>query len=411
MNLKAIQRSLSSLFDGLSTSLTVFALTFFGFFASQADLNLSTLNPSHSRISGVDFPRESVVLFRGVQDAQYNYVVAVATMLGDERYNLESAMFRSVRETLMGRNPVLFSRIAGLKEEFQSLNLQRMCEARRGEGGLSSEDAIRNAKEIMEQVYNINFARTRAIDYNSGTRDDNPKAFVYSTLHFEVARVYSPNLVLFKEKVVRSLDMNYWNKVNNGKWVHTNRTYPDRGEFLTAFYVPANDIIGFQLGRKNFNADWTVWRPVTADLDIVFMKYVLDGVRYVMVFDGNRLQHIVQEGDTFCSAQTRFDHTADVPRLPDVDCSMKPALMGVLRLCSSRVVSEANCSFPSRLFRNYTLTENVNQELLNRITAHDFPGDQVVQFSRVAVEPRPMTPDRPKTKIEKDKDTPPKTKK
>lgn len=411
MNLKAIKRRMSSLCERLSIALTVPFFFIASAHVARAELSLTALNPSPARIAGVDFPRENAILYRGVHDTQYNFVVAVAAMLGDERYNLESAMFRSVREILMGRNASLFSRIAGLKEEFALQNIMKLCEARRGDGNLSTEEAIRNAKEVMEKSYSLGFAKTRAIDYNSGTRDDNPKAFVYSTLHFEVARVYSPNIVIFHEKNPRSLDMNYWNKATNGKWVHTNRTYPDRGEFLTPFYISSNDIIGFQLGRKNFNVDWTVWRPITADLDIVFMKYVLDGVHYVMIFDGTQIQHILQEGDAFCSAQTRFDYTAEVPRLPEVDCSIKPALMGVLRTCPAEGQNENNCSFPSKLFKNYNLTENVNQDLLNKIIVHELPGQQTIQFSRRAIDPRSSTSDKPKNKTEKNTDTPPKTKK
>lgn len=352
---------------------------------AAAELNLAESNPSPLSLSGVQFPRNSQILYRGTNEGQFHYIRAIKAMLGDSLSPLESPMYASIKDLLLQKPAPLFAKISGLQNEYTALGIQTHIDSilKGRSQKLTEKEAQSATLEIMNTVYNSLFAKMRVYDYSSSQRDDFPKSFIYSTVYIEVAKIYSPNIVAFKERVPRSLDANFWNKVNNGIWVHTRLTFPDRGEFITPFYIPAEDITGYQLLRKEFVPTWNVWRPLSADLGLVFMKKRVGKSSVVYVFDATGLQHIVEVEGEFCSAKTQFDPRQDIPEHPIADCSVKPKLISILKRCSVQETVTKKCQLPETAFNQYPRTQSSPHEIESSVERIEFSnGDRIVSLKR-----------------------------
>lgn len=328
---------------------------------AKADLNLYAMSPKAQTIDGTIFPRNHLTLYRGINAAQADYGRAVKAMLGDRLANIETPIFFTVKQVLMGKPATLLSTFSDIATEYHGLNLQPLVdrETRIHGENMSEAKAVESTKKILSQAYSQNWARTHAIDYTSSERIDFPRAFSYSTVYVEVAKIYSPHIIIYDESDnKRSLDVNYWNKVNNGHWVHTNLSYPDRGEFLTPFIIPYNQVTGYQFKRTNFDTNFRLWRALSADLGVVFMKHVLQGKEYVYVFDAEGMSHVVQGSAGFCGATSRFNPNDEIPELAKMDCLQRPKLIAVLRACTDSEVDDDTCKTPASLFSPYKMTDD-----------------------------------------------------
>lgn len=356
-------------------------------FTKANEVNLTRAYPRSQVIDGISFPRKNLILYRGSKENQYDYLRAVSAMLGSEGAHLESPIFRTVRELLSRRSPLFASHLPVLTE-MNELGLNHLIQAKLIENGgraFEGNESIRATLDILNQAYDLSWIQRRAFDYSSPERNDNPYAFIYSSLHIEVAKIYSPHIVIFKEPEdsPRSLDVNYWNYANSRRWVHTNNPFPDRGEFLTPFYIPASQILGYQYNRTEFDERlWAIWRPLSADISAVFMKHQEGSATYVYFFDAFGLQHVMEKDGVFCSAYSQFDPRAELPRLPKIDCSVKPKIYGILKRCSDDEVAKNNCTFPSSLFKPYEISTRVKPALLiQSLTEHRFRDGDKIQMA------------------------------
>lgn len=320
------------------------------------------LSPSLQRIEGFEMPRNDLTLYRGIEGSQASLGQVVRAMLGDRLANVESAMFFTVKSGLMKRPQTLLESLVPprgrpLRERYSEMRFQSAIDseiARNGGRALDEPGAIENAYKILARAYSDSYTTASVIDYNSSDRDDFPPGFLYSSVYVEVAKIYGPNILIFNEKKnKRSLDQNYWNWVKNRKWVGTlSHPFPDRGEFLTPFLIPFDQIVGFQWSRRSFDKStpWHIWRSLNSDLGLVLMKSETEEGPLVLAFDGTGLSHIVEVGTEFCSAQSQFAPKEAFPSLATPDCSIKPKLISVFRLCQATSV---DCRPPENLWLTY----------------------------------------------------------
>ena len=200
---------------------STFLLLFFIIQAQGAELNLyDTYSPPARRIDGINFPRNDRYLYRGLQPAQMNYIKATKAMLGDTESNLESPMLFVVKELLKGNSPDLLSTFNKISTEIVALDIMSHVNARRLQNpSMTESEAFNAAVEVISAAFNNKHNSSslsyQYFDYDYGSRNDWPTGFIYSSIHVEVAKIYSKHIVVFKEKKSRSLDLNYYNKVIN----------------------------------------------------------------------------------------------------------------------------------------------------------------------------------------------------
>lgn len=323
---------------------------------SAFGLNLYEMSPSPTSINGIDLPRNRYDLYRGMSDEQMDYRQAVQAMLGDKTKNVESPVFTVVRQKLMGLKSSPLEKLRGVIPEMEFYGLNEAIQRYNKKKINDESKAFKAADEMMSSLIWPDIARDTVIDYGSAYRSDWPRSFVYSTAYVEIAKIYGPNVLIFNENSNRrSLDLNYWNKKNNGYWVHTNLSFPDKGEFLSPFYIPGESIIGFQHKRTGYRpSDWNIYKPLSADMTIAFMKTRDSNIDVVMIFDPTGLENIVQTRDGFCAGVSQFNPKAPVPLMNKEDCQLRPRLLGIARLCEENEAAfQENCSVSDSLFSRY----------------------------------------------------------
>lgn len=341
-----------------------FLLLFFIIQAQGAELNLyDTYSPPARRIDGINFPRNDRYLYRGLQPAQMNYIKATKAMLGDTESNLESPMLFVVKELLKGNSPDLLSTLNRISTEIVALDIMSHVNAwRLRNPSMTEQEAFDAAVAIISAAFNNKHNSSslsyQYFDYDFGSRNDWPTGFIYSSIHVEVAKIYSKHIVVFKEKKSRSLDLNYYNKVINNRWIGTNNEFPDKGEFLTPLYIPYSDIVGYQYNRFSDLNLWYVWQDLQPDLGLAFYKVEKNGKNYVLIVEGNRgslgnAQTIIEEGGTYYYGRSTFDPNAVHPSYPVKAYNRPVNIRGIIEVC------DPTCDPNTRsLFTEYSFSKN-----------------------------------------------------
>ncbi|MEE2671672.1 MAG: hypothetical protein VYA54_08175 [Bdellovibrionota bacterium] len=344
-----------------------FLLLLFIIQAHGSELNLYDIySPAARRIDGINFPRNDRYLYRGLQPAQMNYIKATKAMLGDTESNLESPMLFVVKELLKGNTPDILSTLDRINTEIVDLRLMSYINSWRLKNlFLTDEEADKKAFDAAVELISAAFNNKHSssslsyqyFDYDYGSRNDWPTGLIYSSIHVEVAKIYSKHIVVFKEQEGRSLDLNFYNKVINDRWIGTNNEFPDKGEFLTPLYIPYSDIVGYQYNRLSDLNLWYVWQDLQPDLDLAFYKVEKNGKSYVLVIDGkngwlSRAQTIIEENGIYYYGRSTFDPNAVHPTYPVKDLKKPVRIRGIIEVC------DPNCDPNTRLlFTEYRFSQ------------------------------------------------------
>ncbi|HWU42539.1 MAG TPA: hypothetical protein VN132_03840, partial [Bdellovibrio sp.] len=337
----------------------ILALLIWSFIATSSAhaLDLFTYNPPKTVMDGIQLPRNYRILYRGLPEVQFSAGKAVAAMLGNSEATLESPVFYLITSTLNGGD---FNRTIGAfnaldRPDIDGLELfpaiqreQKKLTQQYKIGSIPYSVRLQVAEKILDEAFGKFNIEQRYLTYvQNPQRVDFPGALIYSSTYVDVAKIYSPHIVIFDEsEKPRSLDLNFYNYVHDRKWIGTvNNQHPDRGEFLTPYYIPAEQIIGYQYARANFDPNWIIWHPLTADLGVVFMKSKIQNENIVLVFDGTGLQNIErdQKKEDFCSSLTVFDPRLDLAHWPNLNCAVKPKLIGAMKICSLSTIKNGKC--------------------------------------------------------------------
>lgn len=246
-------------------------LLFCSLFISQTVLagsDLAQFSPSGQRIRGEQYPRNGRLLFRGMEQHQFELDKALKSMLGDKSSMIESRLFTSIKYELLGQS---FSHAVGIDRQIGHQTYRNSF----------SEDveATEKTKELLDQYFN-SLSRSehiaKNIDYRSGSYNDWPSDIVFSSIIQPAAGTYGYNMAMIRETSPRSIDLNYYNYVNNNAWYDHTR---DVGEFAAYGYIPSEDIVGFQVRETAGSKGWHRIR-------YAFQKDESAQLEQVKVFDG-----------------------------------------------------------------------------------------------------------------------------
>lgn len=275
-------------------------------------------SPSKKIIDGETYPRNSYTKYRGTTEHQMSLTKALRAMFLDESAYLESFFFTKIKLELMGQT-------VPFEYEISYFLKKKIREKIKSNGApLDKVAATRYAKFLVDDHFDYhikddrNWAINLFIDYDSETYIDWPKKVVFSSIVSPSAGTYGNRMVIIDEKIPRSLDMNYWNQINKGKWFDHTR---DAGEFLAPGYIPYSDIIGYEI-RIGKEKRW--W-----EIDLIFYQEFIDGEPVVLIFDGEMRDCAMKtdKGEyVFCSFRWR-DSFAEGPRPPT---KYKLPILGVI---------------------------------------------------------------------------------
>jgi|GEM_PF-3419400 hypothetical protein len=290
--------------------------------------------PSAQTVNGEAFPRNNKTLFRGTTDHQMDLTKAISAMLGDVNANVESLFFSTIKNQLMQVN---FPPAVGLNSYLQS----EIGKAIQANGGpLKLTAAVKATRKLVDSTFayydQTGTAVAQNVNYRSGSYSDWPNDIIFSTLLSPVAGTYGDRMLVIKEQKPRSLDLNFWNYVNNGLWYDHTR---DIGEFIAFGYLPAGDVQGYQV-RAGGNKGWHY---------VQLAVYKNPAGKGLLVFAGER-----QDGSTStCIDQNRSnkvfyhcDYRAGsiVNAVPNLS-NEKVQLAGVIGICASE--DDASCELPN----------------------------------------------------------------
>ena len=359
--------------------------------AVSASINLyRDYSPRSQNYGGYSFPRNNYVLYRGIHPSQANYIRAIKAMLGDKTSNIESGLLYAVKLQLMGGNVSSFlSNLPRVRSEYIAYDLPSHI----GNKKITDEEkAFDAAVKILSNAINANFSKSEFqntfLNYSNAYRNDWPQGLMYSTVHIEVAKIYSQNILVYQENNWRSLDLNYWNKVNNNRWIGTNNEFPDKGEFLTPLYIPFNDVIGYQYGRNNKQQIWYVWENLQNDMDIAFYKARKNNKEYVLIVDGRRddgylTQTVISDQKIYYYADSTFDPTTKLPGYPRKHNNEVINILGVIEVCSTDCKTDIKKVFPEYEFKRNDITNHLNVDILSSLKIN---GEQVYLHTKDTID-------------------------
>lgn len=334
-------------------------------------------NPPAKTIEGIDFPRSKDIKYRGVSESQYDTRKAVRAMLGADE-DIESILFSGIKLLLMKKpcgfcsniSEALVNRGFGqlIEKALEQNKSQPFSEAKAKEIAFKMIE-----EELITRLKQGKFEEEK-LDYRAPEYEMFPQDIIFSTVHLEVANVYSKQISILKEGIKNYVDLNYWNKIHNGSFLFIQRTWADRGEFITPILVEASDVIG-HLEYLSKSPNYTVFRPLQADLDYAFMQVKNGEEKAVLVFDGkikgsHRATAIVKDQGEFVLAKSQYDHTVELPQMlkPLKDT---PSLIGVFKLCPKK----ASCKISASYFKDYKRSRRwINKELVESIVSQEIDG-------------------------------------
>jgi hypothetical protein len=212
-------------------------------------------------------------------------------MLGDNSVRLESKALKCVKDALKLRTCKLNVDLSIYNDSIQNLVQLNHHQP------LSEAKAARSALQLVTSQFNkeliqTNFER-RYLNYGSSNYSATYDNMFFASVYFEAATYYGERLVVIKEslKQPRGLDLNYYNWINFGRWLEpgmqTSTHIRDTGEILIPVYIPAKQIVGYELRTKRNvladelkgfnNIDWAFYRiPIHESKNCVA---VIDGFR------------------------------------------------------------------------------------------------------------------------------------
>lgn len=208
-------------------------------------------SPAPSFIKNIQYPRNDRPLYRGTSEEQMSLRKAISALFGDSNAVIESKLFLEIRSRLQGKmSPFQTSLDAYVENQIKL--------AIKNNNGvyLDETQSIEKSKEICDQSYNYhakNFSYiSRYFNYRSSGYIDWPNNLIFSTVISPAAATYGDRVIVTIDKELRSLDVNYWNLINNNVLFDHTR---DVGEFIAFGYTPADHIIGYEV-RKGSNKSW-----------------------------------------------------------------------------------------------------------------------------------------------------------
>lgn len=343
----------------------------------EVQFNLNQYNINQQTINGIVFPRVNHTLYRGMDSKQYDEVKAIRAMLGDQSAGVESKTLTVLKRMLMGikeskANLWSHSSLAPVKltDYFRS-QIKYILSTK---GVLSESEAYFQAinildnkylayKEIKIQLELINSVSSNYIDWNPDG--------MFSSVFFEIASKFNPYVTLIKEEKQRSVDLNYWNYMNSGRWGQGYQA--DTGEFFTPIVIKASDI----QGMIHSEGEQYSRTPEEA-----YIKVNFKGKPVVLLFEKNELNGnipVVYNNKIYLSKRgiSEYYSIRDYKTPPVVpNTLLVPNAIGVVINCADWT----NCQIDQSIFNTFNFIKT-NIQISSEIT------DQLGNYHFKAVYP------------------------
>lgn len=341
----------------LRKSIAISFLLVFSSLEAFSDVNLNQFRVDSRSGAYSGFSRDHLLRYRGV-GPELTPPQAIRAMLGDKSASMKSMLTDGIRLSLMKQQIPFANYLSGYFDSHLNAAIANRLN-HNNNNPYSHYDASILAVEIAQDHFTNKYTNNDLlnffIDYSSPSYFDypnDPREVIFSTTYMEIAANYSSHVAVIDEMVEKSIDLNYYNYVSNGRWIRKVKPWPDRGEFITAVAIPASDITGYEI-RKNFIKDFETFSPPGNNLKIAFYKVQEDNKSYVLVIKGNNKEGILKRGDKFTYAYSNINPSADVPRtLNDTQSSVET--LGIISLCSRK----KTCSAPKKLLKRYNVSPN-----------------------------------------------------
>lgn len=318
-------------------------------FADLAAPSISQLQNSSQVLTtpynvNIHFPRDYVYRYRGQESELFTLDSALRAFFEDEAYTIESLEYSSISLLLqnrwwpsanedqnkMNRMRKYFCKNWEVKDKSKNIqnkychNLHKtyiaknkslqfvIAELLAKKKSYSQMQASLLAQAILKKKFNYESNKTkrnRLLDYNSSHYQDFPSDVLFSTIFQQNAMIYGDTVIVISPKDNRSLDLSYYNGVNNSKWGFS----ADAGEYITPGYIKASEISGIHLRQRGEYPDkvrnQVRIRTYKAQKDFpikyAFYKVTHQGRVYILVFDGKRGSR-----NTYCISRSsnKFNH-------------------------------------------------------------------------------------------------------
>lgn len=315
--------------------------------------DFSSYSPSPRQIDGESYPRNSRLLYRGMTEGQFGPKKAIRAMLGDKSAHIESLYFTTIKKRLEGER---FSLSVRLDRE-----TEKAIQRARKDGDLMPLEASAIAQKISDQRFSELADRGLLddyyFDYRSGSFIDWPNDVVYSSLIQPAAGTYGYQMAVIKETSPRSLDMNFFNYVENGLWhVYTR----DVGEFVSSGYIASEDIIGYQLRDPNGHKGWH-------RIETFLVKRSDANGPYIEVYSGLHPKYQTLSSCMSLNEKKEVVHCdyrpGSIALTPPKNTDYAGALVGVLAICKNKRACEGRFKTAPINRINEALDEDIERAL------------------------------------------------
>lgn len=328
--------------------------------------SLDKYNASPSIINGTSFPRRGEYLWRAMGTGQYDIPKAIMAMFGDDNQNIESKLFTYMKLRLTNKkSPFLFLNIPeDIKKSLESYLLKKHH--------YTEKEASLICEEILDKFY-LNKKDKENIDnfinYNSDHYINWNRGAVFSAITPLTSYKYKkPIMVSIKEDIKRSVDINYWNFVNNSFW---SKNKFDIGEFITPGHIEASSV-------------QAVFKIKKSTIKIAFMKTSYENETYILGFISPKTNCLIRDeidkkiyGCKFLKRKRHRASYTNSPMRPNSDLK-KPNF--ILKLCNIK----STCSIKESLLSYFEIKSDkrLSSSLTKVIQNINIDNNQVKIFYR-----------------------------
>ena len=304
----------------------------------QSTISLHKYNADSSIMAGILYPRVDHMMYRGMDSAQMDLRKVFRAIFGDMYSVVESKVVTIMKSYLMGKSPPIHDNYSG----FSIRNIANDVIKKRGGVITSQKQALRIAIETLDKKMQSRgdvALKNELIDQYSGTFNEWGGAGLYTAPFYDIAKLYGPNVIAFREKKPRGTDKTYfeYKKYNNTNWPRV-----DSGEYIIPLYIPANEIEGIHFANGYVGYGSNAWKEA-------LYKVEYKGEAFIMVVDASS-GCVVKADDGFVyQCDSNFSSVA-FPAFPTL--KKKAKAKAFIALCSD----DTDCELPNGLVGKYGLT-------------------------------------------------------
>ncbi|MFZ4713750.1 MAG: hypothetical protein ACOYL6_08575 [Bacteriovoracaceae bacterium] len=337
-------------------------------------LDFNKVNPTAQTINGIDFPRTKEIKYRGTSEIQMDRFGVIEAMLGLNT-PMESILMSGVKLMLMGKTVPFMKTIQGTISARDLETRVQEAIAKNKDQYYSETEARKLAFSIIESDllarYKSQDFKNHFYNYLAPEYELFPQEVLFSTVFLEVANIYSRYIVLIDEKGKSDmLDLNFWNKVNNGDWTFTANEWVDKGEFVTPIAIEAKKLVGY-FEYLSQVPDHRIYRALPNELDLAWFQTEVNGEKMVLVFDGfmspvlRAKAMLKQNENKYTYADSRFEANAEIPQYLK-SSGTSGNILAVIKFCPKTT----SCSLSHPLLASAKRSDRLlDEEWENRIAS------------------------------------------